>query len=383
MTTLCEKELCTGCSACFNICNKRAITMESDVEGFLYPEINAGICVDCGLCRKSCPMLYAVVKNSKTEVPLASLTKDIVLRKKSSSGGLFSVLANETFKRGGVVFGAIFDEVYNVSHTVATCLEELPPLRGSKYVQSIIGTTYKIAKSFLNDGRYVLFTGTPCQIAGLRSYLANMNQEKLITVDLVCHGVPSAKAFQMYLKKLAEYKGWKQSFKDFSFRELEGWGVTPSFQFTERRKLSHDENLYMRLFLGNYLHRPACYKCQFATPERVSDITIADFWKIGSEKKFAYETKYGVSLVLLNSDKGESFYDSVRNQLYDDQRTWNEALLMNHQLYQQSKRPKKRDKAFNMLFNKPYVITYFFFCDNPYLRFRRVVGNILRRLHLR
>ncbi len=384
MPQLCSKELCTGCSACFNSCNRQAIQMTENHEGFLSPHIDESLCVDCGLCEKACPILNPLEKYEKIEAPIASISNDVTIRKKSSSGGMFTLFANEVFKRGGIVFGVVMDDDNVSYHTEAKNAEELKPMLGSKYMQSEIRDTYRSVKKHLKDGTVILYTGTPCQIAGLRTYLGKTNQKNLITVDLVCHGVPSSKMFRTYLNELSRSKGLGK-FSGFTFRELDGWGITPSVELVsgKRMQLSKKQNLYMRLFLGSYLHRPSCYNCLYATQERISDITIADFWHVGKEQPFNADTKHGVSLVLTNTDKGKKFYKSIQSEVFDDTRTWEEALKINHQLYRKSVRPVKREKAIEMLLNEPYEKTYYTFCDNPVIRLRRFVGDILRFLHLR
>ena len=199
-----DKNECCGCSSCFQKCPKNAIRMEENLEGFLYPVIDRDKCIDCGSCSKVCPQLKKIEKISLGyPKAYAMRNKNLDELSKSSSGGIFSVLANYVIDNGGVVFGAAYDSKLNINHIKATTKEELSPIRSSKYVQSNIGNSYREAEKILKNGQYVLFTGTPCQIAGLKSYLMK-DYEKLITADIICHGVPSQKLFHKYLDYLSE-----------------------------------------------------------------------------------------------------------------------------------------------------------------------------------
>ena len=387
MIELCSSKDCTGCGACMNACPKHAISMCPDSEGFLQPVITHSLCIECKLCQKVCHVLNPLVKHPKVKNPLAALAKSDEIRQKSSSGGIFSLFATQILLHKGVVFGAVFNEDYDVIHRKATNLEELSALRGSKYVQSNTLDTYKEVKAYLKQSIDVLYTGTACQIAGLYRFLGKADLSHLYTVDLVCHGVPSPKSFHLYLLKLAEKEQCAvKDIQNFSFRDLRGWNVTPSFKINNERTISNQpvaENLYMSLFLTSRLNRECCYQCQYATNDRVSDITIADFWGIGDEKPFVYNTSNGCSLVLLNSKKGETLFREIEEQLEYDVREWSEALAQNHQLYTPSTRPKDRDKVYSYFEKHSYDETYTYFFNNYSIRFRRLIGSLLKRLHLR
>ena len=210
-----EKNNCCGCSACVQICPKQCISMAADNEGFLYPQVNSAICIDCGLCEKVCP----VINQSAPREPLvvyAAKNNNEDIRLKSSSGGIFTLLAEKVIEEGGVVFGAKFDADWNVVHDYTETIEGLAAFRGSKYVQSIIGDNFKTAKQFLNNGRKVLFSGTPCQIAGLKKYLRK-EYDNLLTVDVVCHGVPSPMVWRDYLDyKRAKRAAGKNTVSEFA-----------------------------------------------------------------------------------------------------------------------------------------------------------------------
>ena len=269
MIELKHKKDCCGCHACVSVCAHRAITMQSDVEGFLYPVVDRDLCTNCGLCEQACP----VINQASSRKPLkvyAAKSNDEELRRQSSSGGIFTLLAEAVIHEGGVVFGARFDGQWNVVHSWTDTPDGLVAFRGSKYVQSVIGNTYNEAKEFLRQGRKVLFTGTPCQIAGLKKFLRK-DYDNLLTVDIICHGVPSPLVWQNYIDEMRT----KGDIVDVSFRDKTyGWAqyafslsyVTPSVdasEFLERHTalIPRSENVFMRGFLANLYLRPSCYAC--------------------------------------------------------------------------------------------------------------------------
>ncbi len=387
MIELCHKTDCTGCGACYNICPKGSISMEFDNEGFLCPKIEQESCIECGRCQKACPVLHPLSKHNRVEKPLAVVSLSDEVRQKSSSGGMFSLLASWILEHKGVVFGAAMDDNYNVYHCAAETETDLAILRGSKYAQSNTLLTFRDVKRHLNDGRYVLYTGTPCQIAGLYRFLGKTDMSRLYTADLVCHGVPSVKSFRLYISKLSEKLHVnKHEIADFRFRELEKWGVTPSFRFKgskERHLLTPQENLYMRLFLTSRLHRKNCYHCIYATPERVGDITMADFWGIGEDKPFDYDVSSGCSLILLNSEKGEKLFSELSIKLYAEAREWSEALRYNTQLHSTSVCPKDRNEVFYYLQHYDYDKIYNYFFNTPYMRLKRRWEGVVKFLQIR
>ena len=386
MPNLCNRIECTGCGACYNACPKDAISMQQDKEGFLYPKIDNDICIECKKCEKVCPILGPIYKNDRAAKPFAMISRSEDIRRRSSSGGMFTLLAQYVIGKNGVVFGASYTNGFNVAHLAVSDEKELDNLRGSKYMQSDTSRTYLEVKQWLKNGRIVLYTGTPCQIAGLYKFLGKSNVENLYTADLVCHGVPSGLAFNAYLKKLAQKMNIDvKDIHNFSFRVLERWGYAPSFQFTktEIHQLTPKENLYMMLFLSSRLHRESCYHCKFTTPERIADVTMADFWGIGKDKPYKHDTSRGCSLVLANTEKGKALISELEDKMYIEEREWDEALLNNTQLHTSSIRPKDRDEAYTYLFSHDYDTVYNHYFNTPYLRLRRMVGKILRTLHLR
>lgn len=339
MIKLCNILDCTGCGSCYNACPKKSIKMMPSAEGFLYPEIDVETCIECGLCQKKCPILNPVEFNIDPKV-YASWSLDNNIHTTSSSGGMFSELSKWIFERGGVVFGVILNDNLDAVHVSANSMEEIEPMKGSKYFQSVIGNTYQEVKELLVADEWVLYSGTPCQIAGLLKYLSPKKYVKLITVDMVCHGVPSSLFFKEYLNKLDKIYPQIEK-KSYRFRVLDKWTYVPSVKNNGKRiNISYKNNVYLKLFLANYISRESCYNCQYTKINRVSDLTIADFWGIGKSTPFNHDTKRGVSLTLVNSDKGVSFFDDIKDRIFFEERKIEEALVENHQLYCQSVRPK-------------------------------------------
>ena len=321
MIKLSNKKDCCGCHACVSICPKSCISMKADEEGFLYPYIDEQACIDCGLCEHICPMINQGEPRKPIEVYAAKCCDDTI-RKQSSSGGIFTVVAEEVIAQGGVVFGARFNEKWEVIHDWTDKIEELSLFRGSKYVQSRIGNTYKEAEQFLKQDRYVLFTGTPCQIAGLKKFLRK-EYNNLLTIDVVCHGVPSPLVWQEYLKS-ARYidkktqcslsnpisaitdiafrdktMGWKKfSFRiDYTLPDIHKSTDSPTSASKHHLEPFYD-NLYMKGFLQNIYLRPSCYACKAKSGKSGSDLAIADFW--GIEKSYPeLDDDKGISALLV------------------------------------------------------------------------------------
>lgn len=311
MIHITNKHNCCGCGACLSICPKNCITMQADNEGFLYPLVNEADCIDCGLCEKVCHELHPFEERKPHKV-YAAINKDEEVRLKSSSGGIFYLLAEKTIAEGGVVFGARFDEQWQVVIDYAEDMKGVKAFMGSKYVQACMATAYTDAKRFLAEGRKVLFSGTPCQIAGLHHFLRKP-YENLLSVDIICHGTPSPKVWDRYLDEVVT--AGRKAINDVQFRnKRNGW---KAFNFTmeynkDEQSVSlcshHQQNHFMRAFLSDMILRPSCYQCQAKSGRSHSDITIADFWGINSEMPEMDDDK-GTGLVLINTDKGHTALD--------------------------------------------------------------------------
>lgn len=334
MINIAVKSKCTGCSACVQKCPKQCISLEEDSEGFRYPKVKLSVCIDCGLCEKVCPVLQQD-KPRNPEIVYAAKNSNLSTRLASSSGGIFALLAETILRQNGVVFGARFDKEWNVIHDYTESLNGLSVYLGSKYVQSKIGNTYKQAELFLKEGRKVLFSGTPCQIVGLKKYLRK-DYDTLLTVDFVCHGVPSPMIWRDYLNEKIRPLGVdgrnmvsQLSLKDLpvitgiSFRDKRyGWKkfgfsvraksaskadknlVSQSVEVTDKTLLyePHKANLYMKGFLKNLYLRPSCYACPAKCGKSGADYTLADFWG-ASTYVGDFDDDKGLSAVLVYKNK--------------------------------------------------------------------------------
>ncbi len=306
-----DSALCSGCGACYNKCAVNGITMEYDSEGFIFPKVNKN-CINCGQCVKVCPVLNPIDFH---DTPKSyAVWADDETRLKSSSGGMFSIMANYVLDQGGVVCGASYTDDYQfVEHIWATTKEELVSLRGSKYVQSETKLTYRQAKDHLESGRLVLYSGCPCQIAGLYNYLGK-DYDNLYTADLVCHGSNSVKAFQSFIK---EFSGNQEIEKvDFRDKKFYTWS-TPTVVYLkngEVKKSAWNEGYWYKGFLEGVINRKNCYQCPYAKAERIADITLADCWQVHRYKP-EYDDRKGTSLVLVNSKKGKQLFEKLRSNM--------------------------------------------------------------------
>lgn len=340
---LCDAYSCTQCRACEAVCPKKCISFVEGKDGFLLPIIEDSFCIKCGLCVKSCHQLNPILKK-RPLLCYAAWSKEDQIRRSSSSGGAFSEIARYICNRGGVVVGAVMDRDLKVHHSFAESMDQIAPMRGSKYVQSDLNGVFAQIKHILNEGRLVLFTGTPCQVAGLYSFLKK-DYENLLTCDLVCHGVPSQKSFDNYCSKINLNLA---DTAEFRFRYTEGWGFQMGVHpYSESahvrwRNISPRKSYYLRAFTRGLMFNEACYSCHYATIERVGDITMADYWGIGANKPFTHSTKNGVSLLLVNSEKARCVLNECK-MLYIEERPLNEAVQGNYNLCHSSIRPKKRD----------------------------------------
>lgn len=351
MIELAPSLICTGCFACVNVCAHQAVAMVADEEGFLQPVINAERCVECGVCSKKCPALNPIRKELFKQEAYAVISHHD--RTLSSSGGAFSVFARWILNEGGVVFGASIDANLQVKHIGVEHINDLYLLRGSKYVQSMIGDTYRKAKVELDRGRKVLFTGTGCQIAGLYKFLGRNYDEKLVTLDLVCHGVPSQVVFDAYIEKLEKaicLKGG--NIKEFRFRKFDSWSIIPAIKFTESkwRILNLSENAYMNAFFKGLIFRESCFQCQYCNTQRIGTFSIADFWGIGCHgQPFKKNVACGVSLVIDNGGLMPQIQSILSREAYIEQRNMSEAIAEQMNLKAPMPRLENRDVAIRML----------------------------------
>lgn len=304
---------CCGCSACYAVCPTNAIHMDADEEGFRYPQIDPALCVHCHRCREVCPLRAGNGHPEPIKI-YAAKNCDEAVRKHSSSGGIFFLLADYVQRNGGVVYGAAFDECYRVRHVRAESAGEWKKFCVSKYVQSDMADVFSAVCEDLCDGRTVLFSGTPCQIDGLKRYLKGVKAGHLITCDIVCHGVPSPQVWEDYLLYLSQSSGKTISSVSFRDKERLGWhDSTLTIKDEDGYTLlsdAHKDNCFSQLCFCHEILRPACHRCQYASFRRPGDMTLGDFW--GIEKNFApFDDNKGVSLVMVNTETGERIWHQI------------------------------------------------------------------------
>lgn len=310
---LTDKSKCTGCGACAQVCAKKAIEMVQFEDGFLYPEINKDLCVNCGLCEAVCP-IDSPKNQIERKTAFAVKNLDSQVRLASSSGGAFWAYACKILENGGVCIGAALDEDMTIRHVVCETQRQTDRLRGSKYAQSITGDIFLKTKKLLLEGKQVLFSGTPCQVAALKSFLGK-NYENLITIDFICHGTPSQVLWKSYIDYMQRKSGKKIT--DANFRDkTDGWknfSMKLEYDNKESVYLERKDERYLKAFLYNVFLRPSCYGCQFKGDNYRSDITLADFWSIDRVMPKINDDK-GVSLLIVNTKAGREITEQVKSQ---------------------------------------------------------------------
>lgn len=362
-----KKSDCNGCGACALRCPKKAIEMVEDDEGFLYPKIDEDKCINCGLCKRICIGDNNSTYQAKTYIAINKNKEDL---NNSSSGGLFIAIAKYIISNGGVVFGVEYDENLNAQHNYCEVESELKRFQGSKYVRSNLNNSYTKVEIFLKSGRYVLFTGTPCQCQGLKKYLQK-DYDNLIVCDIVCHANPSKKIYNMYKKNLENTNNSK--IVSISFRDKNtGWRCqTPTIILENGEKIQ--DTAYLYAFLNELINRPSCYNCSYCTEKRYTDITIGDMW--GAEKiNKKYEgNDTGISLLNINSEKGNIIFEKISPFLDYEEVDTSLAFSFNHN--HNVKPNKNREVFFNKVKNKEIDET-----NIPYYLRKYVKKNILIRI---
>lgn len=409
MIYLKEKKECCGCNACVQRCPKQCITMQADNEGFLYPVVDTTTCIDCGLCEKVCPIINQAAPQEPLNV-YAAYNRNEEIRMQSSSGGIFTMLAENTINKGGVVFGVRFNKDWMPEFDHTETIEGIAPFRGSKYVQAIVGDAYKKAEEFLRIGREVLFSGTPCQIAGLKRYLRK-EYANLLTIDIICHGVPSPKVWDIYLKEIC-YKLlndmpyekiqsvspmgeiYKSCIEAISFRsKITGW---KKYSFSIKLNFptcdgintgvfaeTLDKNAFMRAFLCDTILRPSCYSCPTKQGKSHSDITIADFWGIDTIDP-TFDDDKGCGLIFLNTEKGKRNYNML--DLISKETSFMDGIKYNSAYHRNARPHPNRTSFFNGLHKAKDLSTYILQMQKPKFATRvknhikRYVNTIIRRL---
>ena len=347
---ICSFDKCTGCAACYNACRRQAITLYEDPLGHLRPQINEDKCINCGLCRKLCPVisLQPLLYPKECYAIILPDTSDLG---KSASGGAATALMRSMVNSGGIVYGCTGEDILNVKHIRVNDFAGIEKLRGSKYVQSFIGHVYQEVLDDLKSGRDVLFSGTPCQVAGLKAFLRK-DYSNLITIDLVCHGVPSQKMLTENINHYTDEKdghnikvAFRRKVKDKRKSKLNsriefGWFLETIH--TQRINRKFYEDSYMFGFLQCLTFRDSCYTCRYATSARGSDITLADFWGLGDDAKIDWGS--GVSLCLINTEKGKMLLNQITSCVKIVERDVVEAIIGNGQLQRPSCRHSNHNK---------------------------------------
>lgn len=337
-----EKYRCSGCGACAVACPKVCIEMERDEEGFKYPKVDEALCVNCGLCEKVCPVLSRP-DNEQQPTAFAAINKHEKIRKNSSSGGIFYLLAERIISQQGVVFGAKFDKDFNVVHDYAETMDKVRAFMGSKYVQSDMGDNYRKAKEFLDAGRLVFFTGTPCQIGGLKAFL-KQDYDNLVCQDLICHGVPSPNVWKKYIA-FCKSKTTSDVAEVFFRNKTYGWKTfSLLLRFANGTEFDeiHKTDLFMQSFLRDLCLRPSCYHCAFKSKSREADITLADFWGI-QHVLSAMDDDRGTSLVIVHTSKGNRMFDAIKNDINYEQVDLDLAIKYNSSMIKSvSEKPQRK-----------------------------------------
>ena len=346
--------ICAGCRCCEKICPVNAIEMKENKEGFIEPVVNEEKCISCGLCLKRCPQINKLEIEEIEQKAYATQNKNDEDLKISSSGGMFIAFAKNIISRDGVVYGAAYDQNLKVNHIRVENIEELKLLQGSKYVQSDTADTFEQTKNDLISGRKVLFSGTPCQIAGLKQYLGK-DYENLYTIDIVCHGVPSQKLFEKYKNSLEAKENSKIDQFDFRDKTEKGWGLNLRIKYQNNKvtkKVSCFDSYYKSFLAGN-TYRRCCYDCKYANLNRVGDITIADFWGI-EETNSKIDIKKGVSAVIVNSRKGQKIFEDIQQDIIVEETSIESVTKRNLNLKRPTPFPAIRKTVYNSIDNKQY-----------------------------
>lgn len=382
MVTLTDIRLCCGCTACQAVCPREAISLVPDALGFKYPKVDMDRCTDCGLCEKVCAFVRPLLE-LQLPVAKAARNKDEQSLMRSRSGAVFPVLAEHILSDGGAVYGAVMDEKFRVFHKRAVTLEEADLFRGSKYTQSDMGNVYKAVLDDLKKGITVLFSGTPCQVHGLSSYVPSILREKLILADVVCHGVPSPYVWRDYI--LYQERLRKGKVVEANFRDKNEYGWKEHRETYRVGDKLYTDMSYTYLFYKHIMLRPSCTICPYADIKRVSDITLGDFWGWQNAVPGFNDDDKGVSLVLLNTEKGRHLFSKCESQLFTRDVQLSDCLQPN---LQHPTKPHHDTDAFTRDFTEKgltYVMKRYgdkgwrYMVYSTYMNIKRTVKKWLKR----
>ena len=376
---ICEKDKCTGCFACYNVCPKSAIQMNEDEFGFIYPEIDKSKCINCNLCKKICPVINKLELQEPLKC-LAARAKDEDVLKNSSSGGIATVISKNVIENKGIIYGSVFSDNCTINHTRIDKIEDLKKTQGSKYVHSYINNCYSLIKKDLENKHLVLFIGTPCQVAGLKNYLRK-DYELLYTIDLICHGVPSQKFLKDEVNRINHSLDIDRvDFRDKKYKER-------NFSIKKDNNVIFNENWkkspYFFTFMNSYTLRDNCYSCSYSSIKRCSDMTIGDFWGIPEESKFYSSKEKGVSVLIPTTPKGLHLIELIEDNIEYEERNIEETIVENSHLRNPSEKSRKVDKFKKEYlkrnnFYKSYKKVFFTNYLKQELKKNKLVSNILK-----
>lgn len=380
MITIKKKENCCGCEACMNICPKGAIALEPDDKGDLYPNVSKKLCVDCHLCEKVCPIISPkVVDNNDKPIAYASWNTDSNERMRSTSGGVFALLAKQILNTEGYVCGVKYEDDFTLNHTIISKASDLPQILKTKYAQSNNNGAYSSIKELLDLNKFVLYCGTPCQVAGLKSFLQK-DYDKLLTVELFCHGIINQLIFKKYLKSIEKH--FKSKVKSVEFRsKKDGWQksstVVQMMNGSEYNKPGTDDEYLMGYLRYNLYIRPSCTKCAFKTFPRHADISIGDLW--GIEKIIPEHDNKGASVVLINSEKGQAFFEKITDKLFTKELSLDFVIENNPSLITSYKLGKYSEKFYKNFKKSDFIdlIQKIKYLDNVSSKDNNFLGKIM------
>lgn len=379
-----NKRECCGCAACYSICPQKAIEMVEDEYGYVYPKIDKNKCIDCGLCKKNCVFQNKEKYLNEPKKTYVASSRNSELLHNSASGGVFATIAIKFLDEHGSVYGAALEEkeeYFKVKHVRVLKKEDLVKLQGSKYVQSDMMNIYSLIKRDLEDGRKVLFSGTPCQVNALKGFLKFKDYENLYTIDIICHGVPSNKMFNSFIKMLEKKE--KGKIIDFKFRDkTKKWGLNASITIKKKdktiKKITEAFNLsYYQLFLDSQIYRENCYNCPYAGKLRTGDITIGDYWKIEKEHPNyinMLDIEKGVSCIIVNNDKGEKMISEFLNNFVLLDSKFEKVQYHNKQLIHPSVMKKERSKILKLYSKRGYE------CVDEYYFKKNFIKNLIKKI---
>lgn len=380
-----EMNKCTGCGLCSILCPANCIEMKEDEEGFRYPNVRKDNCIECDLCLTCCPLNFAE-KEDDIKLAFAAKNRNLNTRMASSSGGIFSALAEQFILDGGIVCAAKYDETFTVVHSLTDNLDDIAQYRGAKYCQSSVETLFERLKNRLQEGIPVVFVGTPCQIVAFKVYLGNSNYSNLLLVDMICHGIPSPMVWKRYCeeRKLLDANGAR--IKHINLRNKDsGWSrykysVEFVYENDKVYKTLQEKDSFMRGFVNDLFLRPSCSDCKFKGVDRQSDLTIGDFWGIW-ERDNAFDDNQGVSALIVNSQKGKQYWEDISGSFDYTAVALEDIIAFNPSMINSSAAHPKRSDFFKQVKEETSIIRWIEECLTPSANSKEsLISRIMRRV---